>query len=115
MALKTSHRVFFAIPFDSTTKEMYGDIASRLKERYNVTSVFGNMEISPSPEYSEIVSFKAQNSDLVTQIKSEIEKADVIVADLTQNNPNVHVELGIGLYLNKNILRVTGRSLTELG
>lgn len=39
----------------------------------------------------------------------------MVVADLTYNNPNVHVELGIALSLNKNILRVSGRSLTEIG
>ena len=38
-----------------------------------------------------------------------------MVADLTHNNPNVHVELGIALVENKNILRVTGRSISELG
>jgi len=45
----------------------------------------------------------------------EIERADIVIADMTHNNPNVHFELGIALQLNKNILRVTGRSLTELG
>ena len=34
---------------------------------------------------------------------------------LTHNNPNVHIELGIALTENKNILRVTGRSVSELG
>ena len=38
-----------------------------------------------------------------------------MIADLTNNNPNVHVELGIALMQNKNILRVTGRSLSEVG
>ena len=49
------------------------------------------------------------------QFTAEIERADIVVADLTYNNPNVHVELGIALTHNKNILRVTGRSITELG
>jgi hypothetical protein len=41
--------------------------------------------------------------------------ADVVIADLTHNNPNVHVELGIALTENKNILRLSGRSVSELG
>ena len=49
------------------------------------------------------------------QFVSQIQEADVVVADLTHNNPNVHVELGIALIENKNILRVLGRSRTELG
>ena len=49
------------------------------------------------------------------QFVLQIQNADVVVADLTHNNPNVHVELGIALFENKNILRVVGRALTELG
>jgi hypothetical protein len=45
----------------------------------------------------------------------QIQEADIVIADLTHNNPNVHVELGIALTENKNVLRVTGRSVSELG
>lgn len=52
---------------------------------------------------------------MISRMRIEIERADIMIADVTHNNPNVHFELGIALYLNKNILRVTGRNLTELG
>jgi hypothetical protein len=71
--------------------------------------------MGPSPRYATIASFKAQNRELTSQFVTQIRDADVIIADLTHNNPNVHVELGIALLENKNILRVTGRSITELG
>ena len=43
------------------------------------------------------------NTELYKQFVSEIYKADIIIADLTHNNPNVHVELGIALQMNKNM------------
>ena len=110
------HRIFFAIPFDSATTKLYEGIKESLRQNYpNLITIIGNKEVGPSPFYSSIASFKAQNRKLDDQFFSEIRRADVIVADLTHNNPNVHVELGIALSENKNILRVTGRSLTELG
>ena len=115
MAIKSSCRIFFAIPFDRATYAMYERIAEAIRRKYSVTTVIGTKEIGPCPDYSDIASFKAQNTEMITQMRLAIESADVIVADMTHNNPNVHFELGIALYLNKNILKVTGRSLTELG
>ena len=115
MRLKTSHRVFFAVPFDAATLQMYTRVAEQIRTKYGATTIIGTKEVSPSPNYSDIASFKAQNTEMISQMRLEIERADIIVADMTHNNPNVHFELGIALYLNKNILKVTGRSLTELG
>lgn len=114
--MKTGHKLFFAIPFDSATKNLYGGISRRIRERHpEITTVIGSQEVGPSPEYSDFVSFKAQNKELTKQFVAQIMDADIVIADLTHNNPNVHVELGIALTENKNILRVTGRSVSELG
>ena len=114
--MKPSHKIFFAIPFDSATKQLYERVAEGLRQRYKtLTTIIGTEEIGPSPSYSSIATFKAQNRELTEQFFKRIRDADVVVADLTHNNPNVHVELGIALFENKNILRVTGRSVTELG
>jgi hypothetical protein len=114
--MKTTHKIFFAIPFDSATKNLYDRISIKIRKRYpDVITVIGNQEVGPSPTYSEFATFKAQNMELTSQFVDQIKDADIIVADLTHNNPNVHVELGIALTQNKNILRVTGRSVTELG
>jgi nucleoside 2-deoxyribosyltransferase len=114
--MKREHRIFFAIPFDSATKNLYDRISCRIRKQYPfITTVIGNQEVGPSPEYSEIVSFKSQNRELARQFVAQIMEADIVIADLTHNNPNVHVELGIALMENKNILRVTGRSVSELG
>jgi len=116
MGLKADYRIFFAIPFDSATKSLYEYIKEELIKKYQkLTIIIGTEETGPSPKYSDISTFKAQNNDLFCQFISEIQKADILVADLTHNNSNVHVELGFALSMNKNILRVTGRGLTELG
>src|SRR5437870_3691686 len=114
--MKTGHKIFFAVPFDAATLNQYHCIRDEIRNRYpNVTVVIGAEEIGPSPAYSEIATFKAQNRELHQQFTNQITDADIVVADLTHNNPNVHVELGIALTQNKNILRVVGRPLTELG
>jgi hypothetical protein len=115
VGIKQTYGVFFAIPFDTATRQMYEEIATEIGSRYGVTSTIGTKEVAPSPIYSDIASFKAQNTEMISQMRLEIEHTDIVVADMTHNNPNVHFELGIALYLNKNIFRVTGRSLTELG
>jgi nucleoside 2-deoxyribosyltransferase len=114
--MKKTHKIFFAIPFDAATLNQYERIRKKLEKPYpTVTSVIGNKEVGPSPQYSDIASFKNQNRELTEQFAYQIRDADIVVADLTHNNPNVHVELGIALTQNKNVLRVTGRSVTELG
>lgn len=114
--MKKSHKLFFAIPFDTATKELYGRVSARIREHHReITVVIGNQEIGPSPEYSEFATFKLQNRELREQFVDQIKSADIVIADLTHNNPNVHVEIGIALMENKNVLRVTGRSFTELG
>lgn len=114
--MKPEHKLFFAIPFDSATKNLYNRISCTIRERYpSVATFIGNQEVGPSPTYSDIASFKAQNHELKEQFVAKIQESDIVIADLTHNNPNVHVELGIALMQNKNILRVTGRSVSELG
>ncbi len=114
--MKPSYKLFFAIPFDSATKNPYNRIGRRIAKKYRFIEPFiGKDKVSPSPTYPDIPSFKTQNRDLTEQIVRQIQDADIVIADLSHNNPNVHVELGVALVQNKNILRVTGRSLTELG
>lgn len=116
MAIKATFRIFFAIPYDAATRVLYDEICRRLKKKFpGIECVIGKDEVQPSKKYADIASFKAQNTDLFTQFVVEIRRADIVVADLTHNNPNVHVELGIALSINKNVLRVTGRGFSELG
>ncbi len=112
--MKRAYKIFFAIPFDTLTRCVYEEMSVQLQDIFKqkeveLTTVIGNKQIGPSQNYLDVLSFKAQNRDLHDQFLGDIETSDVVVADLTNNNPNVHVELGVALTFNKNILRVTGR------
>ena len=108
--MNTDRKLFFAIPFGSATRCLYERVCESVRARYpRVTTEIGSEQVGPSRDYSNIASFKAQNRQLTEQFVAKIREADIIVADLTHNNPNVHVELGMALLSNKNILRVTGR------
>jgi hypothetical protein len=86
--MKTGHKLFFAIPFDSATKNLYKRSSSKIRKRYpEIITVIGNQEIGPSPEYSDFASFKAQNRELTRQFVAQIMDADIVIADLTHNNP----------------------------
>jgi len=116
--MEKKYRIFFAIPFDSVLMEAYHRISEDINEQYPkllFPPYIGNKEVGPSPKYSKIATFKAQNRELTNQFVAQIQRSDIVIADLTYNNPNAHVELGIAITHNKNILRVTGRPLTELG
>jgi hypothetical protein len=86
------------------------------KKKYKGKLIFviGTGEVGPSKDFANMEEFKRQNSDLLEQFYSQILSSDIVVADLTTNNPNVHLELGIALSQNKNILRVTGRNIVEV-
>ncbi len=47
------------------------------------------------------------NDRILDKIKSLIEEADLIVAELTEHNPNVYYELGMAHALNKNVVMCT--------
>ena len=118
--MKNEFRIFFAIPFDPFTRNAYESIQKKLTEHYrakgyNLITIIGDKEVGPSKIYSDVMTFKAQNKDLHDQFFEGISRSHVVVADLSYGNPNVHLELGIALAKNKNILRVTGRRLEELG
>ena len=118
MGLKDSYKIFFAIPFDCESRSIYDKYIIRaLKKKYRkkLKYVVGNKQIGHSKPYDDIETFKMQNSALFEHFIKQIRSADIIIADLTDNNPNVHVELGIALSYNKNILRVTRQSYEMLG
>ncbi len=122
MGLNRCYNVFFAIPWDAATKSMYDTIKddlehSRFKNDFHFH--LGTTSVGqPQPDFSKIdqfkiEEFKAQNQDFLTRFVHVIEATDIIIADLTNNNASVHIELGIALTLNKNILRVSGRNLID--
>ena len=87
--MKTGHKLFFAIPFDSATKNLYDRICRKIRKRHpEITTVIGKQEVGPSPEYSDFASFKAQNRELTRQFVAQIMDADIVIAEVgIYNNP----------------------------
>jgi hypothetical protein len=107
-----------AFSYDAANNAMYKSILEGLKKHYGnkIDFIYGTNEvIKTSNKYLNTELFKAQNNDLLNKFYNNIRRSDVVITDLTYNNPNVHVELGIALSLNKNILRVSSRNVIELG
>jgi hypothetical protein len=48
-----------------------------------------------------------RDGNIVEQIKNEIQNCDLVLCDLTYNNPNVFFELGLAHSLNKRIIHIT--------
>jgi len=118
MTISKSYTVFVAFSFDAAIKPLYESILKSLKKKYGhrFNFIYGNSStIPPCPEFSTMELFKSQNVDLFNQFYRNIRKSDIVISDLTHNNPNVHVELGIAITMNKNILRLTSRDMTEVG
>jgi hypothetical protein len=116
MTSALTYKVFFAIPFDSPMWNMYQRIRNKLERKYKdrLIFLFGIEEVRPSDDLLTMDAFKEQNTDLLSRFHSRIQSCDIIISDLTTNNPNVHLELGIALTLNKNILRVLARNIVEV-
>lgn len=118
MNLPLSYTVFFAIPFDPATSDMYRKIQEELSGNPNYAKrlnfVFGKEVVGPSEHFANMQAFKEQNADILYRFYEQINSADIVIADLTNNNANVHLELGIALSQNKNILRLSGRDIVQI-
>src|SRR5437016_1454370 len=96
MALQNKrYAVFFAFPFDPATYQMYKGIISSLQRKKQFAGSFDfrygfDQVISPTPHKYEREAFKTQNTDLITQFRSIILASDIVIADMTNDNPNVH-------------------------
>lgn len=118
MGLQDSYKIFFAIPFDRESMSIHKDfIIPNLQKNHGtkLSCVIGKQQIGAPEMYEDIETFKMQNSELFRHFVNQIRSADIVIADLTDNNPNVHVELGLALSYNKNILRITRQSYERLG
>ncbi|GAI24788.1 unnamed protein product [marine sediment metagenome] len=83
------------------------------------TSIFNEM-IRPAVTGSRL-SFtceraKPRTGSFIRDILNELNTADVVIADLTDMNPNVYYELGVRHTLrNRTILKVSYSALFEIG
>lgn len=98
---------FSAFPWNVHLLATYETIFKSLKkqETYkNLTFKYGS-KVLPNEEKSlGIAEFINRNKQLYDIFVEGIEGSDIFIADITGQNPNVMLELGIAMKLNKNIL-----------
>jgi hypothetical protein len=100
--------IFLAYEWSTPFSEMYKKLVTEYKKNWNFR--FGPNSTTTPKELGEFEKFRQRNKQLFDQFVTNIDKSDIFIADVTSNNSNVLLELGIAIKLNKNILVVSGTS-----
>ena len=88
---------FYILPFDDGGPE---DMMAAIKEKLSDTDV--KLRLVKAGDFFD----KKYKTNIIAEIKDKIQNADVIIADLSEKNPNVYFELGIATALNKDIVTI---------
>lgn len=109
---KSKKKLFVAYPWNIYIQSMYEDIFEKLFKEWDIRH--GSKVTLESKDQSEVEEFMNRNKHLYDIFASAIAKSDFFIADITGTNPNVMLELGIAIQLNKNVLIVTNDELSKL-
>jgi hypothetical protein len=109
---KKKKRLFVAYPWNTYVKSMYDDIFKSLFTEWDIRH--GSKVTIENKDESQIEEFMNRNKHLFDIFVSAIKQSDFFIADITGVNPNVMLELGVAMQLNKNILVVTNDELKDL-
>ncbi len=109
---KTKPALFIARPWDSSFKEIYRPLIIELLPKWEIYD--GPLVIKDDANWAERENFIRRNKQLYEQIVSNIKASDVFIADVTNANANVMLELGIAIQLNKNVIIMTGQDRNKL-
>jgi len=112
LQIKTKNTLFAAYPWSIYIQSVYEDIFKTLFKNWNIRHG-SNVTLKDANE-SNVEKFLNRNKHLYDVFVSAIESSDFFIADVTGANPNVMLELGIAIQLNKNILIVSSDSLEKL-
>lgn len=93
---KIEKRGFYILPFE----EKYIDIMEAIKDEIKKNSY--NLQLAKSGDIFNPLASR----NIVTNIRDQIENADLLVVDISKKNPNVFYELGIAVALNKKIISI---------
>lgn len=109
---KNKRTIFFAYPWDVFVMEAYDDITKPLTKSWDIKR--GSIVTKSNLTSSKVEMFRNRNKQLYDIFVSGIASSDVFIADITNANANVMLELGIAIQLNKNILIVTSQDAVQL-
>ena len=88
--------VFVLMPFDSSFNDIYTFGIKQCCTELNT--------------YCERVDEQIYTERILDRIYNQISKADIIIADMTNRNPNVFYEVGYAHGLNKNVILLTQKA-----
>lgn len=109
---KVKPSLFIARPWDTSFAELYEPIKKNLVGKWEIND--GPLIVKEDEAQAEREMFISRNKQLYEQIVLGIKKSDVFIADVTNANANVMMELGIAIQLNKNVIIVTGQDRNRL-
>ena len=87
------------MPFKPELHYFYLYIKKHIEERHGIECYRGDNDVLTIP--------------ILDKIKKDLERANVIIADCTERNPNVFYELGIAHTLNKKVILITMDDVAE--
>lgn len=104
--------LFIARPWEASFAEIYAPIKKELSDDWDIND--GPLIVKEDETQADREMFINRNKQLYEMIVSGIQKSDVFIADVTNANPNVMIELGVATQLNKNVIIVTGQERNRL-
>lgn len=108
----TKRSLFIARPWDASMAETYKKVTAILVKDWDIQD--GSNIIKEDAAAGKREMFINRNKQLYEMFVSGIQKSGVFIADVTNVNANVMVELGIAIQLNKNVIIVTGQDKNKL-
>lgn len=106
--------MFAAFQWDIHLFNTYEKIFKSLQAKYkNLTFKYGSKILPNEAKSVGIAEFISRNKQLYDIFVEGIESSDIFIADITHHNPNVMLELGIAMKLNKNILILREKDIKE--
>lgn len=105
---------FAAFQWDIHLFGTYEAIFKSLKVKYpSLTFKYGSKVLPPEEKSLGIAEFINRNKQMYDIFVEGIESSAIFIADITGHNPNVMLELGIAMKLNKNILILKAKDSKE--
>jgi len=114
-------KIFGAFRWNAYVLSMYEDIFQKIKDKYGWDIQYGAKHILKNDadwrneiKTKDIKEFISRNKQLYDIFVEGISSCDIFIADITNHNPNVMLELGIAIQQDKNILVVTSQDVDDM-
>ena len=118
---KNERKIFGAFKWNAYVLSMYEEIFQNIKDKYGWDIQYGakhilkiDKDLGNDIKTHDVKEFVSRNKQLYDVFVAGIASCDLFIADITNHNPNVLLELGIAVQLNKNILIVTSQDIKDL-